>query len=96
VIGCDQFLAQLGDYLEGEIASEVRRQLETHLAHCRTCQVLFDSTTKAVKIVTDSGSFALPSNVAELLLEKIMSRIRAEGIPDSQKEEDIDGPGRPS
>jgi len=94
VIGCDQFLAQLGDFLEGEIASDIRRQLEAHLAYCRTCQVLFDSTTKAVKIVTDSGSFALPGDVAELLLEKIMSRVRAEGIPHSP--EDIDGPDRPS
>lgn len=86
MIGCDQFLAKLGDYLEGEVASEIRQQLEYHLAHCRTCQVLFDSTTKAVKIVTDSGSFALPSNIAEQLLEKIMSRVRSESAPGRPKD----------
>jgi hypothetical protein len=81
VIGCDQFLAQLGDYLEGEVALEVRQQLEYHLGHCRTCQVHYDTTSKAVKIVTDSGSFALESDIAELLLEKIMSRIRSACAP---------------
>ena len=34
-MGCDQFLAQLGDYLEAEAASEVRQELEYHLAHRR-------------------------------------------------------------
>ena len=77
MISCDQFLAQLGDYLEGEVASEVRQQLEGHLEHCRTCQVLFDTTNKTVKIVTNSGSFALPNNIAELLLQKITSRLRS-------------------
>jgi hypothetical protein len=85
VIGCDQFLAELGDYLEGEVASGVRQQIEYHLSHCRTCQLLYDSTNKAVNIVTDSGSFALPSHIAELLLEKIMSRIRSEGAPEPDK-----------
>jgi Putative zinc-finger len=34
-MGCDQVLAQLGDYLEGEAAPEVRQELEYHVAHCR-------------------------------------------------------------
>lgn len=85
MIGCDEFLAQLGDYLEGELVSEVRQQLENHLAHCRTCQVLYDSTSRTVKIVTDSGAFALPSNIAETLLKKIMSRIRSEAPPRQPK-----------
>ncbi len=85
VIGCDQFLAQLGEYLEGDVASEVRQQLEKHLVHCRTCQVLFDSTNKAIKVVTDSGSFALPSILAESLVEEIMSRIRSEGASGEPK-----------
>jgi hypothetical protein len=87
VIGCDKFLAHLGDYLEGELASEVREQLETHLAECRTCQVLLDSTSKAVKVVTESGSFTLPDSVAEPLLKKIMTRIRAEAPPDPESDE---------
>jgi hypothetical protein len=79
VIGCDQFLAHLGDYLEGDLAAEVRQLLETHLKECRTCQVIVDSTSKTVKVVTDCGCFALASNVGETLLEKIMLKVRAEG-----------------
>jgi hypothetical protein len=76
MIRCDQFLAHLGDYMEDDVAAELRQQLQTHLAECRSCQVLFDSTSKAIRIVTDSGSFALPPDISEPLLEKIMSKIR--------------------
>jgi dihydroneopterin aldolase len=69
-------MAELGNYLEGDVAADVRRHLESHLASCRTCQVLYDSVRKTVKIVTDSGSFDLPETAAKLIADKIMARIR--------------------
>jgi hypothetical protein len=76
VISCEAFMAEFGNFLEGDLATDVRRQLENHLAHCRTCQVLYDSTRKTIKIVTDSGSFDLPETAAKLIADKIMARIR--------------------
>ena len=78
MITCDEFLAEFGSYLEGEVAAEVRQQLESHLSHCRTCQVIYDSTRKTLKIVTDSGSFDLPEAIAKPITAKIMARIRKE------------------
>ena len=60
MISCDEFMNAFGDYLEGDIASEVRHQLDSHLSHCRTCQVIYDSSRKTLKILTESGSFDLP------------------------------------
>jgi hypothetical protein len=76
VITCEQFMAELGDYMEGEVAADVRRKLESHLAHCRTCKVVCDSTEKTIRIVTDSGSFYLPDEAAGLVVTRIMERIR--------------------
>ncbi len=81
MITCDEFMAELGNYLEGDIAMEVRRQLESHLSHCQTCQVVYDSTRKTIKIVTDSGSFDLPEAAARPIRDKIMARIRKETSP---------------
>ena len=78
MITCDEFMAELGSYLEGDVAVEVRQQLESHLSHCQTCEVVFDSTRKTVKIVTDSGSFDLPKAAAKLIKAKIMAAIRKE------------------
>ena len=76
MITCDEFMAELGDYLEGDVAIEVRRQLEHHLAHCQICQVVYDSTRKTIRIVTDSGSFDLPDAAAGLVKDRIMSTLR--------------------
>ena len=76
MISCADFITEIGDFLEGEAAAEVRLQLENHLAHCRTCQVVLDSTRKTLKIVTDSGSFDLPEAAARPVVDSIMARIR--------------------
>jgi len=76
VISCADFMAEIGNYLEGDVAADVRAQLEQHLADCRTCTVLVDSTRKTLKIVTDSGAFDLPEHAFRPLGEKIMARLR--------------------
>jgi len=78
VISCDEFMAAFGDYLEGDVANELRLQLEAHLGHCRICQVVYDSALKTLKVVTDSGSFDLPEAAARPIKERIMDRIRKE------------------
>ena len=76
MITCDEFFAEFGDYLENRVSPEVRQQLELHLAQCRACHVLYDSTRKTVKIVTDSGSFDLPQNVSEPIIDRLMEKLR--------------------
>lgn len=78
MISCDQFMAAFGDYLEGDVAEEVRRRLENHLGHCKTCRVIYDTSRKTLQIVTDSGSFDLPEAAAKPIRDKIMDRIRKE------------------
>lgn len=77
MISCHDFITELGNLLDDDVAVEMRAQLETHLAHCNTCQVLYDSTRKTLRIITDSGSFEYPEPIAEPLVNKIMERIRS-------------------
>jgi dihydroneopterin aldolase len=76
MITCDEFFAEFGDYLENRVPPEVRQELELHLSQCRACHVLYDSTRKTVKIVTDSSSFELPKNVADSITDSVMAKIR--------------------
>ena len=77
MINCADFMAEIGNYLEGEVAEEVRVQLEHHLSHCQTCTVLVDSSRKTLKIVTDTGTFDLPEASFRPIAERIMARIRS-------------------
>ncbi len=76
MINCADFMAEIGNYLEGGVAAGLRERLEHHLAHCRTCHVVVDSARKTLRIVTDSGSFDLTEAAAAPVTQKIMERIR--------------------
>jgi len=69
-------MAELVNYLDDQVAAEIRRELEVHLAHCRTCQALYDSARKTLTIVTESRSFELPEEISSRILEGIMAKVR--------------------
>ena len=75
MLDCKDLVEHLGDYLENEMAAELRASLEQHLSHCRTCQVILDSTRKTIRIVTESGSFDVPGDLSDRLIAKIMKAI---------------------
>ena len=77
MISCADFMSEIGNLLDGEVAAEIRGQLENHLAHCLHCQILYDSAKKSVRIVTESGSFELPEAASKEIAEKIMRRLRS-------------------
>ena len=76
MLSCADFLAEFGDYIDGAASAELRAHLEEHLRECKTCQVIVDSTRKTIQIVTESGSFFLPSDAIEPLVSKVMARVR--------------------
>jgi hypothetical protein len=76
MITCEEFFAEFADYMENQVSPEARQELELHLSQCRACHVLYDSTSKTVKIVTESNSFELPQNVSESMIERVMAELR--------------------
>jgi len=77
VFSCEDVRAALGDYVDGDVSTDTRRELERHLAECRTCRVLYDTTRKTLRIVTDVGSFEVPEAISERLINRIMSGLTA-------------------
>lgn len=76
MITCQEFLAEFGDYLESKVSAEVREELERHLSECRVCRVLYDSSCKTVKIVTESRVFELPEKVSAPIINRVMAKLR--------------------
>ena len=75
MLDCQDVVNSLGEYLENDVAADLRASLEEHLSHCRTCQVILDSTRKTIRIVTDSKSFEVPGDLSERIISKIMKKI---------------------
>lgn len=74
---CEDVLAELSNYLDDELAAEIRRQVEAHMEHCNTCRAIYDSTRKTLRLVTDSGSFELSEDVSHKIASRIRARIEA-------------------
>jgi Putative zinc-finger len=76
MITCEDFFAEFADYLENQVSPEVRQELELHLSQCHACHVLCDSTSKTIKIVSESSSFELPQSVSDPIIERVMAKLR--------------------
>jgi anti-sigma factor RsiW len=73
---CKDVLANLSCYIDGEGSNELRRALEEHISRCRRCRVVFDSTERMLKVVTDADAFEVPLSVSARLytrLEQVLS-----------------------
>lgn len=72
MLSCRDLLEEIGEYLEASLGPSARREIEVHLSECHACRVLYDSSSKSLRIVTDSRAFEIPTSVAD----RIMARIR--------------------
>jgi hypothetical protein len=78
MITCDEFFAEFADYLENQVSPEVHEELELHLSQCRACYVLYDSSRKTIKLVSESNSFELPQKVFDPIIDRVMSKLRTD------------------
>ncbi len=76
-VNCSDFVDEVGNLLDGEVSPEVRAHLEEHLAGCKACEVVYDSTRKTITIVSQAGSFDLTSDQVKSGTQSVMARIRA-------------------
>ena len=81
MLSCKDVIAELASYLDEPMTEDLRRQVEAHLTQCRTCEAIYDSARKTVRITTESGTFELPEAVSETIVARIMARLRP---PDSK------------
>jgi hypothetical protein len=78
MITCEEFFAEFADYLENQVSPELRQELEVHLSQCRACHVLYDSSRKTIKIISESNSFELPQKFFDPIIDRVMSKLRTE------------------
>jgi anti-sigma factor RsiW len=70
---CQELLGQLNDYVDGELAAQLCRDLERHLADCPDCQVVFASLAKTIKLyhLLAETPVELPADVEARLMQRL-------------------------
>jgi len=80
VLDCKHVWRQISDYIEGTVDPALREAVETHLAHCRHCAAVLDSTRNILVLVGDDRTFELPVGYSDRLHAKL-SEIMLEEAP---------------
>jgi len=69
---CRDLLAQLSDYIDGELEATLCAELEQHLAGCQDCQIMVDTTRKTVTLYRQHGQVAeLPEGALDRLRQAL-------------------------
>jgi anti-sigma factor RsiW len=74
LLSCREALDFLADYLEGELAPEVRVAFERHLARCSDCERYLESYREAIRLGRLAWDAAGPAaDVPEALVQAILA-----------------------
>ena len=66
---CEELLAILNEYVDGEIDAVLCEEFEKHMAGCNPCQVVVDNIRKTIMLYQNGQPYELPV--------KFRSRLRA-------------------
>jgi predicted anti-sigma-YlaC factor YlaD len=69
-LSCQGLWESLSDYIDGELSEELCRKLEQHMAGCEHCRVVFDTTSKTIRLYQDIAvTTEVPDDVHGRLVE---------------------------
>ena len=63
MLTCKNAINQISDYLDGELDTNLKHTLETHLTKHRHSHAVFDTTKKTIELYCDGRLFSLPEEV---------------------------------
>jgi anti-sigma factor (TIGR02949 family) len=71
MIDCKHVWSQVSDYIDGTVTQEERKTIERHLANCRHCSAVMDSTRNILVLVGDARTFEVPVGFGERLHDRL-------------------------
>ena len=77
-IDCRQVLVELVDYMEDDLAPELRRRMELHLSACRHCAAIYDGVHNLVLLLGDQRLIELPAGFSQRLLTRLSQHSQIE------------------
>jgi hypothetical protein len=75
-VTCEQVRKELSNFLDDDVAPQLRLEILEHLSHCHCCSVLVDSTRKVLLIVGDDRVFEFPVGYSERLHRYLDQHLR--------------------
>ena len=72
---CCDFISEVSDYIDGELAQDLCADLERHLSECPNCQVVVNTLRKTIDLYyRDGQENVLPDEVRSRLFKRLELR----------------------
>lgn len=69
---CQQLLARLNDYIDGDLDSDLCRLLEAHLDSCSNCTIVLNTLEKTIELCKLEGEkTTLPDETRQRLMNQL-------------------------
>jgi RNA polymerase sigma-70 factor (ECF subfamily) len=60
VVSCKTAVRELSRYIDGELDSRLRHQIDEHVKHCSRCKIILSTTRKVIYLVADDEALLPP------------------------------------
>lgn len=70
-ISCREVRRELANYMEDDIAEELRLRIEQHFLRCDGCSALYDGLRQVIYLVGESDLIELPIGLSQRLFQRL-------------------------
>jgi hypothetical protein len=70
-ISCLEVIRELSRYIDDDVNSELRAQIEAHFPKCAHCTAVYDGTRNVITLVGDGRTFELPVGFSRRLKNRL-------------------------
>ncbi len=70
-IDCKHVWEHISAYIDGDVAADLRAEIDRHLETCEICSAVLDSTRNVVVLMADERVFELPAGFSKRMHERI-------------------------
>jgi hypothetical protein len=71
LITCQQVMRALSDYIDGDVSSRLRADMQEHFRDCKHCTAILDGAQNILRLVSDDRIFDIPPSFAGWLYERL-------------------------
>ncbi|MEY2816917.1 MAG: anti-sigma factor family protein [Chloroflexota bacterium] len=68
---CQALLGSLSEYIDGELPSELCKEIEKHLEGCDNCRIVLNTTRRTIDLVQLPVEENVPDDVRERLFKRL-------------------------
>lgn len=72
-VSCRETRKELTNYIEPDLAPELRARIESHLSGCTGCRIYYDSVRQVIRILGQTELIELPPGFSQRLYSRLVN-----------------------